>query len=88
MLRVIADFGRKHRRNFKLIGVDANEFIVNYAKEKTVKYPEIDYFSQNVFSKEFDGCTFKDCAWNPEQGARGDGDGKTDRCNVSSPGGN
>lgn len=52
-LRVIADFGRKQQRNFKLIGIDANEFIINYAKEKSIKYPEISYFSQNVFSTEF-----------------------------------
>ena len=54
MLRVIADYGRKKRRNFKLIGIDANEFIINYAKEKTVNYPEISYFSQNIFSDEFE----------------------------------
>ena len=53
MLRVVADFGRKNKRNFKLIGIDANEFIINYAREKTVKYPEIEYISQNIFSDEF-----------------------------------
>jgi 2-polyprenyl-3-methyl-5-hydroxy-6-metoxy-1,4-benzoquinol methylase len=52
-LRKIADFGRKQQRNFKLIGVDAYAFIINYAKEKSTKYPEISYFSQNVFSAEF-----------------------------------
>jgi 2-polyprenyl-3-methyl-5-hydroxy-6-metoxy-1,4-benzoquinol methylase len=53
MLRVVAAFGRKYHRNFKLIGIDANDFIVNYAKEQTIKYPEISYFSLNVFSDVF-----------------------------------
>ena len=53
MLREIAGFGRKYHRNFKLIGIDANSFIINYAREKTVKYPEIEYISQNIFSDEF-----------------------------------
>ncbi len=52
-LRVMADFGRKHRRNFKLIGVDANEFAIEYGKQLSTDYPEITYFSQNIFSKEF-----------------------------------
>ena len=58
MLRVIADYGRKKRRNFKLIGIDANEFIINYAKKKTVNYPEISYFSQNIFSDEFEAMDY------------------------------
>jgi 2-polyprenyl-3-methyl-5-hydroxy-6-metoxy-1,4-benzoquinol methylase len=52
-LRIMADFARKRNRNFKLIGVDANEDAIKYAKQLSQKYPEITYFSQNVFSKEF-----------------------------------
>lgn len=53
VLRELADFGKKRSRNFNLVGIDANKFIINYAKEKTAKYPEISYFSHNVFSVEF-----------------------------------
>lgn len=32
MLRRVADFGRKHNYIFKLTGIDANDYTVNYAK--------------------------------------------------------
>ncbi len=52
-LRVMADFGRKYHRNFNLIGVDANDFAIEYGKQLSMDYPEITYFSQNIFSNEF-----------------------------------
>ena len=53
LLRVLAEFGRKNHRKFKLIGIDANAFTVNYARQMSQNYSEIDYFTQNVFSAEF-----------------------------------
>jgi len=53
MLRQVADFGRKHGYTFQLIGIDANEHAVNYARKLSTKYPEISYLHQDIFSKEF-----------------------------------
>lgn len=53
MLREVAKFGRKNGWKFQLIGIDANEFTVNYAKEKSQNFPEIQYLYQNIFSEEF-----------------------------------
>ena len=38
ILRLVADFGRKKGYNFKLIGVDANQDAVDYAKELSINY--------------------------------------------------
>ncbi len=58
LLRLIADFGRKYNRNFKLIGVDANEFAIEYARELSRDYQEIAYHSQNIFSEEFSNLNY------------------------------
>jgi 2-polyprenyl-3-methyl-5-hydroxy-6-metoxy-1,4-benzoquinol methylase len=54
MLRKIADFGLTNNYNFQLKGVDANQFTINYAKKLTVKYPNIEYHSINIFDESFD----------------------------------
>lgn len=53
MLRIIADYGKKEGYTFKLIGIDANEFTIAYAKKLSRNYDEISYFQQDVFSDEF-----------------------------------
>jgi len=53
MLRKVADYGKEHGYVFKLIGVDANQHIVEYAEKISKEYPEISYLQQDVFSKEF-----------------------------------
>ena len=53
MLRAIADYGRKKNMAFKLVGVDANEDTINYARELSVAYPEISYVKMNVFDEAF-----------------------------------
>jgi 2-polyprenyl-3-methyl-5-hydroxy-6-metoxy-1,4-benzoquinol methylase len=53
MLRIVADYGRKNSLNFKLTGVDANEFTINYARELSADYPEISYMTMNVFDAAF-----------------------------------
>jgi 2-polyprenyl-3-methyl-5-hydroxy-6-metoxy-1,4-benzoquinol methylase len=57
-LRVIADWGRKKKYNLKLIGIDANEFIVNYAREHSKDYPEIEYRHQDVFKEDYLNSSF------------------------------
>ena len=57
MLRILADYGRKSGRRFKLIGLDANAFTIGYARAQSEDYPEITYQEMDVFSdrmRDFD----------------------------------
>jgi 2-polyprenyl-3-methyl-5-hydroxy-6-metoxy-1,4-benzoquinol methylase len=58
MLRTVADYGRRNNFLFKLTGIDANEYTVNYACKLSADYPEISYMQMDVFSEEFSGITF------------------------------
>lgn len=52
MLKLIAIWARKNAVTVELIGIDANQNVVNYAKKNTIEYPEIRYISGNVHSEE------------------------------------
>ena len=58
MLRTLADYAQKSERNFHLIGVDANAFTVNYAKECSSSYPNIEYLSKDIFELNFQNINF------------------------------
>ncbi|MBL7703142.1 MAG: methyltransferase domain-containing protein [Ferruginibacter sp.] len=58
MLRAVADYGRKNNFTFKLTGIDANEYTVNYARKLSADYPEISYTKMDIFSDEFSGISF------------------------------
>lgn len=53
MLRALADFGTKNNYNFKLIGIDANAFTIDYAIKLSKEYPNISYKCEDVFSEPF-----------------------------------
>ncbi|MBF4516972.1 methyltransferase domain-containing protein [Flavobacterium sp. ANB] len=53
MLRMLAKFGKKNNLNFKLIGIDANDFTINYAKKLSNEYPNIEYISVDIFTENF-----------------------------------
>ena len=53
MLRMLARYGKKHSVSFKLIGVDANEFTINYARSLSVDYLNIEYRCLDIFSADF-----------------------------------
>lgn len=55
MLRVVADYGRKRGLDFNLIGVDANQHTIDYARELSQEYPEISYIMQDVLAEDFKG---------------------------------
>lgn len=57
MLRAVADYGRKNNFIFKLTGIDANEYTVNYARKLSVNYPEISYNKMDILSDEFEAPT-------------------------------
>ena len=58
ILRLVADFGRKKGYNFKLIGVDANQDAVDYAKDLSINYPEISFRNEDIFSEKFQDLNF------------------------------
>jgi len=53
MLRAVADYGRENKYIFRLTGIDANEYTVNYARELSTNYPEICCIRMNVLDGTF-----------------------------------
>jgi 2-polyprenyl-3-methyl-5-hydroxy-6-metoxy-1,4-benzoquinol methylase len=53
MLRKLADFGLQNNLNLELIGVDANNYTVNYAIDLSEKYSNIKYRCEDIFSESF-----------------------------------
>lgn len=53
MLRNLADFGIKNNFDLRLIGIDANSFTVNIAKELSIDYPNISYRCEDIFDETF-----------------------------------
>lgn len=53
MLRTLADYGYKNNLKFNLIGIDANAFTINYAKEISKEYSNISYKCEDIFSESF-----------------------------------
>jgi hypothetical protein len=58
MLRVCADFAKKKGFRFKLIGVDANAYIINLAREQSIEYESINYICCNIFSETFEALEY------------------------------
>lgn len=53
ILREISRFGNKYGYQFKLIGIDANRHTVNYARESSTDYDNIEFKAIDIFSKDF-----------------------------------
>ena len=52
-LQLIARWARKNGLNVRLLGFDANPHIINFARENSRNYPEIEYHLVDVKSSEF-----------------------------------
>lgn len=50
MLRALANFGAKHGFEFKLTGMDANQFTIHHAESLSMSYPNISYICEDIFS--------------------------------------
>jgi 2-polyprenyl-3-methyl-5-hydroxy-6-metoxy-1,4-benzoquinol methylase len=59
MLRLMARFFREKGVSATLMGIDANAFMLDYARERTRGFPEISYRQLDVFSEEFSKTTFE-----------------------------
>ncbi len=53
MLRTLADFGTKNNYKFNLIGIDANAFTIQHAKNLSLKHSNISYLCIDIFDKAF-----------------------------------
>jgi 2-polyprenyl-3-methyl-5-hydroxy-6-metoxy-1,4-benzoquinol methylase len=53
MLRALADYGKQHHFNLQLMGIDANDYTINYARKLSVAYPQISFNTMDVLSKNF-----------------------------------
>jgi 2-polyprenyl-3-methyl-5-hydroxy-6-metoxy-1,4-benzoquinol methylase len=53
MLRILAVYGKENRLNFKLIGIDANNFTVSHARNLSTEYENISYRCEDIFEKSF-----------------------------------
>lgn len=53
MLRKLAKWGRKKGFNFKLTGIDANPHAIEMGREQSDSFPEISFYTENVFAPEF-----------------------------------
>lgn len=58
MLRLIADWGENNDRQFELIGIDANAYTIDYARELSVHYPNISYQCADIFSEPVAAATY------------------------------
>jgi 2-polyprenyl-3-methyl-5-hydroxy-6-metoxy-1,4-benzoquinol methylase len=53
MLRIIEEWRKKRKLKMRLIGIDANPYIVSFAKKNLDRYPHIQFHTLNIFSKDF-----------------------------------
>ena len=53
LMRVMARWARRKNIPVRITGIDANPNIIDFAKKKSVDFPEIDYKCVDVFDKNF-----------------------------------
>ena len=58
MLRLVTDRLRKQNRKVEILGMDANDFTVNYARRESADYPEIKYQTEYVSASTFDNLEY------------------------------
>lgn len=51
MLRALADYAAQKQLKFKLLGIDANQFTINHARQLSADYPNISYRSSDIFDE-------------------------------------
>jgi 2-polyprenyl-3-methyl-5-hydroxy-6-metoxy-1,4-benzoquinol methylase len=53
MLRYLANYAQKNHLIFDLIGIDANNFTINHAKNLSLNYSNISYSCEDIFHENF-----------------------------------
>ncbi len=51
MLKLMAKWAIKHEIEAEFIGIDANPFMINFAKNRTAQFNNISYFKEDAFSE-------------------------------------
>ncbi|KLT64302.1 methyltransferase domain-containing protein [Pedobacter sp. BMA] len=51
MLRMLADYARRHRLHFELKGIDANKCTIEHAVSCSLNYPDIHYQCSDIFDE-------------------------------------
>jgi SAM-dependent methyltransferase len=57
-LRQIARWARRRNVSVELVGIDANPFMLDYASQRSLAYPEISFQQADIFSSEFQQLPF------------------------------
>src|SRR5687768_13583327 len=58
MLRIIDRWGKRNNLRLRLIGVDANPFIISFARKNLTDYPHIEFQALDIFSNDFQNQKF------------------------------
>jgi ubiquinone/menaquinone biosynthesis C-methylase UbiE len=53
MLMVMADWAKKRGIKAQFIGIDANDFMIDFGTKRMANYPNISYLHQDIYSDEF-----------------------------------
>ena len=53
ILRVVARWAQRRQLKVALTGIDANDFMVNYARQKCGPYPNITVVQENIYGPDF-----------------------------------
>lgn len=53
MLMVMADWAKKKGIDAQFIGIDANDFMIDFGTKRTANYQNISYLHQDIYSEEF-----------------------------------
>lgn len=53
MLMVMANWAKKKKINAQLIGIDANDFMIDFGTKRTANYSNISYLHQDIYSDDF-----------------------------------
>ncbi|MEO9966121.1 MAG: methyltransferase domain-containing protein [Reichenbachiella sp.] len=57
-LKLFSNWGKRKKKNLNLIGIDANEYIIEYAKKNCRKKPNISFLAENILSDTFRNRSF------------------------------
>lgn len=52
MLKLMANWAKKHNVEASFIGIDANQFMIDFAKKRTSNFENISYLKQDAFSEK------------------------------------
>jgi len=53
MLMVMANWAKNKEIEAQFVGIDANDFMIDFAKKRTTNYANISFLHENIFSEEF-----------------------------------